>query len=270
MSELVEGGAVALAGDSPAAAPAVARSERARGALAEWTVIALLLLFATTTLVQAYVIPSGSMEDTLLVGDHLLVDKLAYAPAGPVSKYLLPYEEPKRGDIAVFRYPINIRETFVKRVIGIPGDRIRIVNQQLYRNGVKVPEPYVFHKNPYGDSYKDNFPGEPNTFVFEPARDMLQNHVVNGEVVVPPGRYFVMGDNRDNSLDSRYWGFVPRDNIVGKPLVVYWSYEAPTADLTASTIPALWRHGADMALHLFTRTRWRRTLMLIHGYHGNH
>ena len=115
-----------------------------RGTIAEWTVTILLLLFGTTTLVQAFVIPTASMEDTLLIGDHLLVDKLAYAPAGAVSKYLLPYEDVKHGDIIVFRYPVNISDTFVKRAIGVPGDRIKIVNQQVYRNGVLLSEPYIY------------------------------------------------------------------------------------------------------------------------------
>src|SRR5215467_6656166 len=113
-----------------------------RGTIAEWTVTILLLLFGTTTLVQAFVIPTGSMEDTLLIGDHLLVDKLAYAPSGPVSKYILPYQEPKHGDIIVFRYPIDISQTFVKRVIGLPGDRIKMVNQVVFRNGLRLNEPY--------------------------------------------------------------------------------------------------------------------------------
>jgi signal peptidase I len=106
--------------------PAPTKKETPRGAIAEWTVTILLLLFGTTTLVQAFVIPTGSMEDTLLIGDHLLVDKLAYSPPGPVSKYLLPYSDVKRGDIIVFRYPVDIRQTFVKRVVGVPGDRLRI------------------------------------------------------------------------------------------------------------------------------------------------
>src|SRR5437588_5726669 len=120
-----------------------------RGTIAEWTITILLLLFGTTTLVQAFVIPTGSMEDTLLIGDHLLVDKLAYAPAGPVSKYLLPYESIKHGDIIVFRYPIDISQTFVKRVIGAPGDRLKMINRIVYRNGVRLNEPYVYHKVPY-------------------------------------------------------------------------------------------------------------------------
>ena len=238
--------------------------ERPRSTIAEWTITILLLLFLTTTLVQAYVIPTGSMEDTLLIGDHLLVDKLAFAPYGPVSKYLLPYTDVKRGDIIVFRYPVEINQTFVKRCIGVPGDRIRLINKQVYLNGVRLDEPYTYHKSDYIDSYRDNFPGEPNVSVDRRATDMLLNHVVNGEVVVPPNSYFAMGDNRDSSLDSRYWGFVPRENIIGKPLVIYWSYDAPTDQLNTSSISL--DHIVDLAEHIFTKTRWRRSFMLIHGY----
>jgi signal peptidase I len=221
-------------------------------------------LFGTTTLVQAFVIPTGSMEDTLLIGDHLLVDKLAYAPAGGVSKYLLPYRDIKRGDIIVFRYPVNIQDTFVKRAIGLPGDRIRLVNKQLILNGKPVNEPYVYHKTEYIDSYRDNFPNEPNLPVVESAHDMLEHHVVNGEVVVPPGYIFAMGDNRDSSLDSRYWGFVPRENIIGKPLIIYWSYDASTEALSSPGISI--SHLTDLLTHFPTKTRWRRTFQLIHGY----
>lgn len=239
------------------------KAQPQRGAIAEWTVTILLLLFGTTTLVQAFVIPTGSMEDTLLIGDHLLVDKLAYAPPGPISKYLLPYQDVKRGDIIVFRYPIDISQTFVKRVIGVPGDRIRIVNKRVYLNGKPLKEPYAYHKTDYIDYYRDNFPSEPNVRLYEPAEEMLEKHVVNGEVVVPPGHYFVLGDNRDSSLDSRYWGFVPRENIIGKPLIIYWSYEAPTERL----IPSFsLEHLLDLAQNFFTKTRWRRTFKLIRGY----
>jgi signal peptidase I len=246
------------------------KPEPARGSIAEWTVTILLLLFGTTTLVQAFVIPTGSMEDTLLIGDHLLVDKLAYAPSGTISKYILPYQEPKRGDIIVFRYPIDITQTFVKRVIGVPGDHIKIINQIVYRNGVALKESYVYHKNPYPDSYRDNFPGsEPNVMLYPPAQTMLKDDVVNGEVVVPDEHFFAMGDNRDNSLDSRYWGFVPRGNIIGKPLVIYWSYNASTESLANSSVDSLARHFADLGMHFFSKTRWNRTFRLIHGYHDN-
>ena len=235
-----------------------------RNSIAEWTVTIILLLFGTTTLVQAFVIPTGSMEDTLLIGDHLLVDKLAYAPEGPVSKYILPYQPIRRGDIIVFRYPMDVTQTYVKRAIGVPGDRIRVENKQLYRNGHKLNEPYVYHKTDYIDSYRDNFPGEPNAPISTAAREMLDKHVVGGEVVVPPDSIFAMGDNRDSSFDSRYWGFVPRANIIGKPLIIYWSFDAPTEQLATSSISL--DHAKDLLLNFFPKTRWGRTFRLIRGY----
>ncbi len=239
------------------------KQEPPRGTIAEWTVTIILLLFGTTTLVQAFVIPTGSMEDTLLIGDHLLVDKLAYAPPGPVSKYLLPYSPVNRGDIIVFRFPEDIRQTFVKRVIGVPGDRIHIENKQVFLNGVAVKEKYKFHKWAGFDSYRDNFPSEPNVRPNPGLMRMLENHIVNREIVVPPNSYFAMGDNRDSSLDSRYWGFVPRENIIGKPLIIYWSYETTTDRLAGSLISL--DHIVDLATNFFTKTRWRRTFNLIHG-----
>ena len=235
-----------------------------RGFLAEWTVTVILLLFGTTFLVQAFVIPTGSMEDTLLIGDHLLVDKLAYAPAGFVSKYLLPHTRLKRGDIIVFRYPLDIKQTFVKRCIGLPGDRIRLQDKQLFLNGKAVKEPYVYHKTHYFESYRDNFPNSPSVRLEAAAQDMLLNHVKNGEVIVPDNSYFAMGDNRDNSLDSRYWGFVPRANIIGKPVLIYWSYDASPQALAGSA-PSF-RHLLDLAEHFPTKTRWSRTLRLVRGY----
>lgn len=240
-------------------------AEPQRGVVAEWTVTILLLLFGTTTLVQAFVIPTGSMEESLLIGDHLLVDKLAYAPAGAISQYLLPYQEVERGDIVVFRYPIDLHQTFVKRIVGVPGDRLRLVNKELWVNGHKADEPYVVYKSDYIDAYRDNFPGAPTSMqVYEPAVRMLRDNVVRGELVVPPGHYFVMGDNRDQSLDSRYWGFVSRDHIVGKPLIIYWSYDAPTAHLQDPGISL--EHLKDLALNFFTKTRWTRTFKLIRDY----
>jgi signal peptidase I len=244
--------------------PEEPRGDPPRGTIAEWTITILLLLFLTTTLVQAFVIPTGSMEDTLLVGDHLLVDKLTYAPSGPVSRYILPYRAPKRGDIIVFRYPVDISQTFVKRCMGVPGDHIRLVNKQVYLNGHLLEEPYKYNKTDYIDSYRDNFPGEPNVNLLGGALDMLQHHVENGEVVVPPNMYFAMGDNRDSSLDSRYWGFVPRENIIGKPLIIYWSYETSSDRLNNPAISV--DHITDLARNFFSKTRWRRTFQLIHGY----
>jgi signal peptidase I len=241
------------------------KSEPRRNSIAEWASTVILLLFAITVLVQAFVIPTVSMEDTLLRGDHLLVDKLAYAPSGAVSRYLLPYREVRRGDIIVFRFPLNIRENYVKRVIGVPGDRIRVANKQVYLNGKPLDEPYKFHKTAYFDSYRDNFPSEPNVRLPESALSMLDRNVKDGEVIVPPGMYFAMGDNRDNSLDSRYWGFVPRANIIGKPLLVWWSYDAPTERLADPNIISI-DHLADLAKNFFGKTRWKRTFRFVHAY----
>ncbi|MDX2150844.1 MAG: signal peptidase I [Bryobacteraceae bacterium] len=212
---------------------------------ADWSVQVLILLFGVTTVAQPMVVPTGSMENKILIGDHVIVDKLAYSPHGPISKHLLPYQDVRRGDIIVFRYPRNIRENYVKRVIGVPGDRIRLVNKQLWLNGRPVHEPYVIHKSPDIDNYRDNFPP-------------------GGELLVPPGMYFALGDNRDESLDSRYWGFVPRENIIGKPVLVWWSYDAPTERLATSNISL--DHVADIALHFFTKTRWDRTMRLVRSY----
>ena len=236
-----------------------------RGFIAEWMVTIVLLLFGTTTLVQAFVIPSASMVGTLLIGDHVLVDKLVYSPSGPISRKVLPYREVRRGDIIVFRYPLNISQDYVKRAIGVPGDHIRFENQELILNGHKVKEPYTVHSAPYPDQYRDNFPAAPPNMPLRPrAAEMLAEHVVNGELVVPEGFVYAMGDNRDDSDDSRYWGLVPRENIVGTPLIIYWSYDAPTADLSNGNIGL--DHILDVVTHFFTKTRWGRTFKLLHGY----
>jgi signal peptidase I len=236
--------------------------ESSRDFVIEWTVNILILLFGTTTLVQAFIVPTPSMDTTVRVGDHLLVDKLSYAPAGVISKYILPYTEPKRGDIIVFRYPMDIQQNYVKRVMGVPGDHIRVMDKVVYLNGKPLVEPYAQHVFPGIEPYRDNFPSEPAGPVVDRARQMLAQHVQNGELVIPPGNYFAMGDNRDNSLDSRYWGFVPRENIIGKPLLIFWSYDAPTEDLVDYNA----NHFIDLAKNFFSKTRWDRTLMLVRGY----
>jgi signal peptidase I len=243
-----------------------ANNDTPRNFIAEWAVTFVVLLFGTTNLVQAYVIPTGSMENTLLVGDHVLVDKLAYSPSNPLSKHLLAYEDVKRGDIIVFRKPTQITETLVKRAIGIPGDRLHLSNKQLFLNGKLVDETrYVIHSTPYVDAFRDNFPdGALNSPLPNAALNMLRENVENGDLVVPPGHIFAMGDNRDNSLDSRYWGFVPRENIFGKPLVIYWSYDAPTEDLMNPN-PFAPEHVMDLAQHFFTKTRWNRMLRFTRG-----
>jgi len=238
-------------------------AESTRNFIHEWSLNILILLFGTTTLVQAFIVPTPSMDTTVMVGDHLLVDKLSYAPPDSFTRYLLPYTDPKRGDIIVFRYPMDISQNYVKRVMGVPGDRIHIVNKVVYLNGKPLlNEPYAQHIFPNPDPYRDNFPTEPDGPVYDRAKQMLAEHVQNGELVVPPDSYFAMGDNRDNSLDSRYWGFVPRENIIGKPLLIFWSYDAPTADLVGYSSD----HFIDLAKNFFFKTRWDRELKLVRGY----
>jgi signal peptidase I len=237
-------------------------ADSVRDFVSEWTLNILILLFGTTTLVQAFIVPTPSMDTTVMVGDHLLVDKLSYSPPGVASRYLLPYTEVRRGDIIVFRYPIDIRQNYVKRVIGIPGDRLRIQDKMVYINGRRLQEPYAQHIFPGVEPYRDNFPAAPVGPVYDRAREQMLPHVHDGELVIPPGQYFAMGDNRDNSLDSRYWGLVPRENIIGKPLLIFWSYDAPTADLVDYNL----NHFIDLAKNFFTKTRWNRTLKLVRGH----
>ncbi|MCU1330114.1 MAG: signal peptidase Serine peptidase [Bryobacterales bacterium] len=227
---------------------------------AEWAAQILVLIFATTAVAMPCVIPSGSMEGTLMTGDHVIVDRLAYAPHGKAAGKALPYEEVQRGDIVVFRYPLDIRQNYVKkRVIGTPGDRVRMENGAVIRNGVRVNEPYVQHLPVPYSYYRDNFPlGDPAALVPRAAA-MVREYASSGQLVVPDDQYFVTGDNRDNSEDSRYWGLVPRENIIGKPLVVFWSFDAPTEDLIDFSMA----HNVDVALHFFSETRWDRTFKLI-------
>ena len=233
--------------------------ESTRDFISEWTVTILILLCGTTTLMQAFVVPTSSMESTVLVGDHMIVDKLAYSPPGAISKYLLPYRNIRRGDIIVFKWPPDPRQNYVKRVMGVPGDHIRVIDKQVVLNGKKLVEPYTQHIFPNIEPYRDNFPSDPFGPVDQRALAMLKDNVTNGEIVVPPDHFFAMGDNRDNSLDSRYWGFVPRENIVGKPFVIFWSYDAPTEDLVDFTA----KHFIDLAQNFFSKTRWNRTLRLV-------
>jgi signal peptidase I len=238
--------------------------EEVRHWIADWTVTILLLLFGTTTLLQAFVVPTGSMTKTVLVGDHMIVDKLAYSPSGSISKYLLPYEEIKRGDIIVFKYPLDPSQPYVKRAIGVPGDRIRFENKVLILNGKRIVEPYRLLEPAQTSNYLNNFPQDPDIAIDTRGREMLSRYVQGNELVVPENYYFAMGDNRDNSADSRFWGLVPRDNIIGKPVIIFWSYDAPTEQLVGGTLNP--DHLLDLAQHFFTRTRWERTFRLVRPY----
>jgi signal peptidase I len=251
---------------APASPESQPPEPKPRNSVAEWTITILVLLFGTSTIAQPFVIPTASMHNTLLTGDHLIVDKLAYSPTDALSKHLLPYENVQRGDIIVFLHP-TLNVNYVKRCIGMPGDHLKLVDKRVYINGRPLDEPYVIHQSDTS-LYRDNFPlGEPeyiqDSKMADRTAQMLRDDVASGELVIPSGYYFAMGDNRDDSLDSRYWGLVPRDNIIGKPLLVFWSYDAPTEDLKDYNL----HHIFDLATHFFTKTRWRRTFMLVHGYH---
>jgi signal peptidase I len=228
----------------------------------------VLALFATTFVVQAFKIPSQSMEPTLLVGDHLLVNKFIFGGRGGWYEHLLPYRPVRHGDIIVFKFPFDDHPHYVKRVIGLPGDHIKIINAKIYVNGQLSSEPYVVHDETSEDPFADNFPPADRYFLNgsvrqEWAHDIL-NHVQKGELVVPADHYFVMGDNRDHSWDSRYWGFVDRDAIMGRPVLIYWSVEATSADYGDRGIAGNLVALVDFIVHLPSRTRWSRMLREVH------
>lgn len=225
----------------------------------------VIAVFVITFIVQAFQIPSPSMENTLLVGDYLLVNKLCYGGGG-LGDYLMPYRRVKRGDIVVFHYPVNPAQHFVKRVIGVPGDRVRLINKQVFVNGVALKELYAHFSRPANDLFRDSFPrldvaaGEtPEWWV------QLRKLVEDGQLIVPEGHYFVMGDNRDDSYDSRYWGFVPQANIIGRPLLIYWSVQEADSDIAPpSSVAGKLAHFVYAVTHIFQITRWNRTLRLVH------
>lgn len=231
-------------------------------------VTVLLALFGTTFIVQAFKIPSQSMEPTLLVGDHLLVNKFLFKGTGAWYEKVLPYRPIRRGDIIVFKFPYDDHPHYVKRVIGLPGDRVRIVNQQVYINGNRLTEPYVVHDSTANDAYGDNFPPADRYFAHSNLRpewfEQIMDHVQHGQLVVPPNYFFVMGDNRDRSSDSRYWGFVDRDAVMGRPMVIYWSVEASSDDYNNRGLYGTLRGMADTLMHLPSRTRWKRMMHEVH------
>jgi signal peptidase I len=219
----------------------------------ESIVIAVVLaLFIRTFVVQAFKIPTGSMENNLLIGDHLLVNKFVLGPtASGIERMLLPTGEIRRGDVVVFKYPEEPDRDFIKRIIGLPGETLELKEKKVYINGTPLEEPYVHF--------------------LEPPRPGVDSHEVTsldvreryGPVTVPPNQYFAMGDNRDNSQDSRYWGFLPRDYVKGKALLIYWSYEAEREDYQDEGAGATLRGIGSVFAHFFTRTRWDRMLHQI-------
>jgi signal peptidase I len=222
----------------------------------------VIAIFVITFIVQAFQIPSESMENTLLVGDYLLVDKLCYGGRGP-GDHLLPYRKIQRGDVIVFHYPVDPKQHFVKRVIGVPGDRLRMMNKTVYINGKPLSEPYVRFIEPPSNLFRDNFPRTDMPVIYGMEGKWwleMRKLVEDGELIVPQENYFVMGDNRDDSQDSRYWGFVPRENIIGRPLLIYWSVQTIDQETAAGRAYRF----AYALTHLFQNTRWNRTLRLVH------
>jgi signal peptidase I len=232
-------------------------------------VTVILALFGTTFIVQAFKIPSASMEPTLLIGDHVLVNKFIFEGRGQWYARLLPYRDVRRGDIIVFHYPFDDHPHYVKRVIGLPGDRIKIVDQQVYINDVALNEPYAVHTRDVSfDAFGQSYPptdasGLDPSMRPEWAAEIL-SHVHDGELVVPPGKYFAMGDNRDDSSDSRYWGFVDRDAIMGRPVIIYWSVNSPDEETADNGIAGEIYDLIDSVLHLFSRTRGGRMFHEVH------
>jgi signal peptidase I len=220
----------------------------------ESIVIAVILaLFVRTFVVQAFKIPTGSMENNLLIGDHLLVNKFVFGPSETaIGRALLPVSDIKRRDVVVFKYPEEPERDFIKRVIGLPGETVEVREKRVYINGQPLVEPYVHYLEP---------PAAPSSLHEVTSFDVRERY---GPVTVPPGQYFVMGDNRDNSQDSRYWGFLPRNYVKGKALFIFWSYESEREDYEDAGVGAGVRNLMSVVTHFFTRTRWDRIFHQIH------
>jgi len=226
------------------------------------------VLCIRTFVAEATVIPTGSMESTILIGDHVFLDKLLYGPRLPYTSLRMPpLKEIHRQDIVAFRYPRNPSVMFVKRVIGVGGDVVKIEDKKAYLNGRPLSEPYAHFQFPATLPLRDDFPPTPSLLETLPAawgldpawaREM-PSFIRDDGLHIPSGYLFVMGDNRDNSLDSRFWGFVPLENVVGEPLFVYWSYDAPTRDWTAETLEARLKFDASIVWNFLKHTRWSRT-----------
>jgi signal peptidase I len=225
-------------------------------------------LFIITFILQAFEIPSSSMEDTLLIGDHVFVNREQFAPPTHWMGPLVPYRNIHHGDVTVFLSPEQQGLFLVKRIIGTPGDRIHLRDGIVYRNGEKLDEPYVRHKMPGDFPYRDNFPAVPPSSEMshvtnEKWMQEMPSHIVGGDIVVPPDSYFAMGDNRDLSYDSRYWGFVPHKNVIGRPMFIYWSFITPEDQYQMRDLGDRLGFLAHIIIHFFDETRWRRTFMLV-------
>jgi signal peptidase I len=236
------------------------------GFLASLAAVLVTGLFIITFIVQAFEIPSSSMENTLLIGDHVFVNRVQFSPPTHWMP-ILPYRQVRDQDIVVFLSPAEPGLYVVKRIIGVPGDRIHLRDGVVYRNGVKLDEPYVIHTpNHAYNAYGDNFPAVPpsdfNNVVPE-WQLTLPQHVEGEDLVVPPDSYFAMGDNRDVSYDSRYWGFIPKKNVIGRPMFIYWSFETPPNQYLQTEVSQRLGFLAHVVIHFFDETRWRRTFRVI-------
>lgn len=217
-------------------------------------VTVIFTMYLQTFIVQAFQIPSSSMEDNLLVGDHLLVNKFGYSSFGTdgVFKKILPFRDPGRGDIVVFKFPDEPLKDYVKRVVGLPGEKVEIRNKQVLINGKVLDETYKYHKDSHIFTHDDIYA--------RPDASIRDNY---GPVTVPEDSLFVMGDNRDNSADSRYWGFLPRQNVKGKPVVIYWSYEADKESYLAVDYSTRLKNVLMTVVNFIPKTRWKRFLKVI-------
>ena len=224
-------------------------------------------LFIITFVLQAFEIPSSSMEDTLLIGDHVFVNREQYAPPTPWMGPLMPYRDIHRNDIVVFLSPETQGLFVVKRIIGVPGDHIHLRDGIVYRNGEKLDESYVRHKVANYDPYRDDFPSVPPSDMYhvtnEQWKQELPSHIQGGDIVVPPDSYFGMGDNRDLSYDSRYWGFIPRKNVIGRPMFIYWSFITPEDQYQMRSAGDRLSFLAHIIIHFFDETRWSRTFKVV-------
>jgi len=230
-------------------------------------------LFIITFVLQAFEIPSSSMEDTLLIGDHVFVNREQFAPPTRWLGTLMPYRDVHRDEIAVFMSPEQPGLFLVKRIMGVPGDHIHLRDGVVYRNGEKLVEPYVRHKDAQSDrddayhQYRDNFPAvlpsEAAQVRNEKWTQELPSHIEGGDIVVPPDSYFAMGDNRDVSYDSRYWGFIPRKNVIGRPMFIYWSFVTPADQYQMRSAGDRLGFVAHIIIHFFDETRWSRTLRIV-------
>ena len=236
--------------------------------LASLAAVLVTGLFIITFVVQAFEIPSSSMEDTLLIGDHVFVNRIVFAPKTAWVGPILPYREVRHSDIVVFLHPdAAYAGTYVvKRIMGVPGDRIHLRNGEVYRNGEKLNEPYVQHdRDEASDFYRNNFPAVPpsDPNISPKWEGELASYIQDGDLVVPPGHYFAMGDHRGVSLDSRYWGFIPQENIIGRPMFIYWSFNTPSDQYTKTGMADRLGFLAHVVFHFFDETRWNRTLKVV-------